>query len=153
MSVKPIPDGYHSVTPYLICKGAADALEFYKAAFGASEIMRIGGPGGAIMHGEMQVGNSRVMFADEFPEMNILGPPTPGGSGVGICLYVEDCDAMFAQATAAGATVQRPIQDQFYGDRSGTVVDPFGHQWTIATHIEDVSDEEIQQRAATMMGG
>jgi PhnB protein len=151
MTVKPIPDGYHSVTPYLICKGAADAIEFYKRAFCAVETMRLPGPGGAVMHAEFQVGDSRIMMADEFPEMNALAPQSPGSSGVGICLYVDDADAIFAQATAAGAKIQRPIQDQFYGDRSGTVEDPFGHVWTIATHIEDLTEEEIQQRMQDMM--
>ncbi len=113
--------------------------------------MRLNGPGGKVMHGEFQVGDSRVMIADEFPEMNALAPQSPGSAGVGICLYVEDVDAMVAQATAAVATIQRPLQDQFYGDRSATLHDPFGHVWTLATHIEDVSNEELQRRMDEMM--
>lgn len=151
MSVNPIPDGYHSITPYLVCKGAAEALEFYKKAFGATETMRLGGPGGKVMHGEFQIGDSRVMIADEFPEINALAPQSPGSSGVGICFYVEDVDAMVARATEAGATIARPLQDQFYGDRSATLHDPFGHVWTIATHIEDVDNEELQRRMDQMM--
>ena len=151
MSVQPIPEGYHSVTPYLIVKGASDAIDFYGQAFGATEIMRLGSPDGKIGHAEMQIGDSRIMLADECPEMNAYAPESPGKSGVGICLYVEDVDAAFAQATAAGAKVQRPLQDQFYGDRSATLEDPFGHVWTIATHIEDVTPEEIQRRMESMM--
>jgi PhnB protein len=150
MPVKPIPDGYHTATPYLIIRGAAAALDFYKKAFGATELMRFGGPDGKVGHAEIQIGNSRIMLGDEMPEMNCKGPQTLGGSPVGIMLYVEDADARFKQALAAGATETRPIQDQFYGDRSGTVTDPFGHQWTIATHKEDVSPEELQRRMAKM---
>ena len=151
MTVKPIPDGYHSVTPYLIVKGAADALEFYKKAFGATEIMRLAGQEGKVAHAEIQVGDSRIMLADEHPEMNALAPQSPGSSGVGICLYVENVDELFSQATAAGAKVQRPLTDQFYGDRSATLEDPFGHVWTIATHIEDVPPDEIDRRMEEMM--
>ncbi len=151
MTVKPIPDGYHSVTPYLIVKGAADAIEFYKKAFGATEIMRLGGQEGKVAHAEIQIGDSRIMLADEHPEMNALAPQSPGSSGVGICLYVENVDQMFSQATAAGAKVQRPLTDQFYGDRSATLEDPFGHVWTIATHIEDVTPDEIDRRMGEMM--
>lgn len=153
MSPKPIPDGYHTVTPYLIAKGASDAIEFYKQAFGAKETMRLPGPGGAVMHAEVQVGDSRIMIADEFPEMDVLAPQAPGHSGASICLYVENVDEAVAQATQAGATIQRPLQDQFYGDRSATLQDPFGHVWTIATHVEDVSEEEIQRRMEEMMSG
>lgn len=151
MSVQPIPEGYHSITPYLIAKGAAKAIDFYKSAFGATEIMRLDGPGGVIMHAEIQIGDSRIMIADEFPDMNALAPQSPGSSGVGICLYVEDAEATVATAVAAGATVQRPLVDQFYGDRSATLHDPFGHVWTVATHIEDVSESEIQRRLSEMM--
>ena len=151
MTVKPIPDGYHSVTPYLIVKGAASAIEFYKKAFGASEIMRMAGPEDKVQHAEIQIGDSRVMLADECPEMNVLAPQGPGNSGVGICLYVEDVDAIVGRAIDAGAKVQRPLQDQFYGDRSATLEDPFGHVWTIATHIEDVAPDEIQRRMKDMM--
>jgi len=150
MPVKPIPDGYHSATPYLIVKGAAEALEFYKKAFGAEERMRCPMPDGRLGHAEVQIGNSIIMLADEFPEMDAKGPLSLGGTPVGICLYVLDSDAAFQRAVAAGAKVLRPIQDQFYGDRSGTVTDPFGHQWTISTHREDVSMEEIERRMKAM---
>jgi PhnB protein len=151
MTVKPIPEGYHSITPYLIVKGAAEAIEFYMKAFNATEIMRLPGPGGKVMHAEMQIGNSRVMMADECPEMQALAPESPGKSGVGICLYVENVDEIVAQTIDAGATVQRPLQDQFYGDRSATLQDPFGHVWTVATHIEDVTEDEINRRMEEMM--
>jgi PhnB protein len=144
--VKPIPDDYRSITPYLIVKGAAKAMDFYQKAFGAKEIMRFDQPDGRIGHAEMQIGEARFMLADEFPEMKILSPKTLGGSGIGLLLYVEDVDGMFNRAIAAGAIVDRPLQNQFYGDRNGTVVDPSGHQWTIATHIEDVSPEEMERR-------
>ena len=143
---KPIPDGYHSVTPYLVCKGAAQALDWYKKAMGAEETVRMPGPGGAIMHAELRFGDSMVMMADEFPEMGARSPQTLGGTPVGMCLYVNDCDVVFQRAVDAGAKVERPLQDQFYGDRSGTIIDPWGHKWTISTHIEDVSPEEMGQR-------
>jgi PhnB protein len=148
---KPIPEGYHTVTPYLIVKGAARALEFYKKAFNATELFRMDGPGGGIAHAEFQIGNSRIMLSDEFPEMGARSPETVGGSPVGLCLYVENVDALFKQAIAAGGKEERSVQDQFYGDRSGTLRDPFGHQWTIATHKEDVSPEEMKRRMAEMM--
>ncbi len=150
MPVKPIPDGYHSVTPYLIVSNGVRALEFYKQAFGATELMRMEQPGGKIGHAEIQLGDSRVMLADEFPEMGAKSPDSIGGSPVGLMLYVPDVDGRFKQALAAGAKELRPVKDQFYGDRSGTLVDPFGHQWTIGTHTEDLSDEEIKQRMAAM---
>ncbi len=153
MSVKAIPDGYHSVTPYLIVRGGAAALAFYAEAFGAKERMRLDMPGGKIGHAEIDIGDSCVMLADEHPEMGAVSPKTIGGTAVGMCLYVEDCDAVFARAVATGATVERPLADQFYGDRSGTVVDPFGHKWTIATHKEDLTPEEIATRMASMDGG
>jgi len=149
MPVRPIPDGYASVTPYLIVKDAARAIEYYKKALGAVEVMRLTDPtSGRVGHAEIQLGDSRVMLADEHPEMNILGPQSLGGTAVGLAYYVADVDAAFERAVAAGATVVRPLQDQFYGDRSGTLIDPFGHKWTLATHKEDVSDEELQRRAA-----
>lgn len=151
MAVKPVPDGYHTVTPYLIVKDAAKALDFYKKALGASERMCMPGPDGKVMHAEIQIGDSVVMLADEFPEMGAKSPQTIGGSPVGICLYVEDVDALFKQALAAGAKEERPVKDQFYGDRSGTLRDPFGHQWTIATHKEDLTPEEIGKRAEEWM--
>lgn len=150
MAVKAIPDGYYTATPYLIVKGAARAIEFYKKAFGATELLRFDGPGGKIMHAEIKIGDSPIMLADEFPEMGYRGPLSIGATPVSICLYVQDVDARFAQAVAAGAKVQRPVVDQFYGDRSGTLTDPFGHVWTIATHKEDVSPEEMQRRMQAM---
>jgi PhnB protein len=143
---KPIPDGYHTVTPYLIVKGAARALEFYKKAFNATELYRLEGPGGTVGHAEFQIGNSRLMIADEFPQMGARSPETLGGSATGLCLYVENVDALFKQAVAAGGKEERPVKDQFYGDRSGTLRDPFGHQWTLSTHVEDVSPQEMKRR-------
>ena len=148
--VKPVPDGYSNVTPYLVIKGAAAAIDFYKKAFGATELMRMPHPDGRIGHAELKFGDSHVMLADEFPEMNVVSPQTLGNSPVGLLLYVDDVDATFAKAVALGATVNKPLADQFYGDRTGTVVDPFGHKWTIATHKEDVSPEEMQRRIAAM---
>jgi PhnB protein len=150
MAVKPIPEGYHTVTPYLIVRGGVAALEFYKKAFGAKELFRMPMPDGRLGHAEIKIGDSPVMLADECPEMQAVGPQTLKGSPVGICLYVENADVVYNQAIAAGATVDKPIQDQFYGDRSGTVKDPFGHKWTIATHKEDVSMEEMGRRMAAM---
>ena len=146
MAVSPIPEGYTSVTPYLIISGAAKAIDFYTRVFGATEIMRFGGPDGQIAHAEMQIGNAKIMLADEHPQMGYRSPQSLGGSGTGIMLYVEDVDRFFTRAVEAGATVQQAVKDQFYGDRSGNIVDPFGHVWTIATHIEDVSEEEMQRR-------
>jgi PhnB protein len=151
MAAKPIPEGYHTVTPYLIVKGAAEAIEFYKKAFGAKELFRMEQPGGKIGHAEIKIGDSPVMLADEYPDMGYLGPAARGGSSVGLALYVEDCDALFNQAVKAGAKVMRPLQDQFYGDRSGTVVDPYGHMWTVATHKEDVPPDELEKRAKAHM--
>ena len=147
-SVKPIPDGYATATPYLIVAEAARAIEFYKQAFGATELMRIPGPGGKVGHAEIRIGNSPIMLADEHPEMGARSPRAFGGSPITILLYVEDVDAVVRRAVAAGATLQRPVEDKFYGDRSGSVEDPFGHVWHIATHKEDVPLEEMQKRAA-----
>jgi PhnB protein len=147
VAVKPIPDGYHSVTPYLILRGAAEALAFYRRAFGATELMRMEGSNGRVGHAEIRIGDSVVMLADEHPEMGIRGPKSLGGAGVSLLVYVPDVDARFEAAVAAGAKVVRPIKDQFYGDRSGTVEDPFGHVWTIATHVEDVPPDEMARRA------
>lgn len=144
----PIPEGYHTATPYLIVRGAAQAIEFYKNAFGARENLRVNAPGGMIGHAEIQIGNSRIMLADEFPQMGFKGPQSLGGTPTGIVLYVENADAAFAQAVAAGANVVKPMQDQFYGDRSGTVTDPFGHLWTIGSRKENLSAAEIEKRAA-----
>ena len=150
MPVKPIPDGYHTATPYLIIKGAADAIEFYKRVFDATELMRLPMPGGVIGHAEIKIGDSIIMLADEFPDMDVRGPKTIGGTPVSLMLYVEKVDEVFHRAIAAGAKEIRPLQNQFYGDRSGTVEDPFGHKWTIATHVEDVTPEEIERRMAAM---
>ncbi len=147
-AVKPIPDGYHSITPYIIVHDAKRALEFYKQAFGAIETLRMDAPGGKIGHAEIKIGNSPVMLADEHPEMGAKSPRTIGGSPVSLMIYVEDVDKVFARAVAAGAQVKRPVADQFYGDRSGGLEDPFGHNWWIATHKEDISHEEMQKRAA-----
>src|SRR4051812_19156734 len=151
MAVKPIPDGYHTVTPYLIVQDAARALDFYKEAFGATESCRMAGPGGKVMHAEIKIGDSSIMMADEFPEMNARSPQSYGGTPVSLALYVEDVDARVGRAVAAGAQVLRPVADQFYGDRAGTVQDPFGHVWTIATHTEDVSLEEMRRRSEAFM--
>jgi PhnB protein len=153
-NVKPIPDGYHSVTPYLIIKGAADAIEFYKTSFGATELFRMPAPGGKVGHAEIKIGDSPIMLADESPEMGHTSPTTLGGTPVTIMIYVEDVDAIFKQAIAAGGEEQKPVQDQFYGDRSGTLKDPFGHVWHVATHTEEVSPEEMEKRiAASAHGG
>ena len=151
MAVKPIPIGYHTVTPYLIVKDAAIAIEFYKNAFDAREVMRLADPSGKVGHAEIRIGDSPIMLADEFPEMGIRGPQSLGGSPVSILLYVEDVDARARQAIAAGAKVLRPVKDQFYGDRSGTFSDPFGHVWTIATHKEDVPPEDMHRRFQASM--
>lgn len=145
--IQPIPEGYHSVTPYLICRNAAAALAFYARAFGAKELFRFPQPDGRIGHAELQLGDSRLMLADEFPEMGFRSPDALGGVAVSMMIYVEDVDARVRQAVDAGATVLRPVADQFYGDRSGTLRDPFGHVWTLATHTRDVSLEEMQRHA------
>jgi PhnB protein len=148
-AVKPIPDGFHSATPYLIIKGAAAAIVFYKQAFGATEIMRHADPDGTVRHAQIKIGDSPIMIADEFPEFpEWRGPQARGGSPVHIYLYVTDADAVFHRAIAAGATQLLPLQDQWYGDRSGAVTDPFGHVWYIATQKEVVSPEDIARRAA-----
>lgn len=148
--VKPVPEGYSTVTSYLHVRNATQALEFYKKAFHAKELVRMPGPGGKIMHAEIQIGDSRIMLSDEFPEMGNKSPHTLGGTTGGLHLYVYDVDAWFKQAVAAGAQVKRPVENQFYGDRLGTLVDPFGHVWSIATHVENVSPEEMKKRMATM---
>ena len=150
MTAKPIPDGYHTATPYLIVQNAAAAIEFYKRAFGATELMRLTDPRGKVGHAEIKIGDSPIMLADEMPEMGFRSPQSIGGAGISLLLYVEDVDTRFRQATGAGAKVLRPVQDQFYGDRSGTLEDPFGHVWTLATHTEDVSMEEINRRAEAL---
>lgn len=153
--VKAIPEGSEGATPYLSIKGAADAIEFYKKAFGAAETMRLTGKDGRIGHAEIMIGKAKIMLADEHPEIEFLSPRTLGGTPVQIHVYVEDVDALAAQAESAGAKVLRPLADQFYGDRTGGFEDPFGHRWHFATHKEDVSNEEMQRRmaAAAAAGG
>ena len=145
-NVKPIPDNYHRITPYLIVDGAAKAIEFYERAFGATELMRMPAPGDKIGHAEIKVGDSVVMLADPIAEMGHKSPKALGGSPVTLLIYVEDADATVAGAVAAGAKVTRPLENQFWGDRMGDVTDPFGHKWHVATHVEDVSPEEMQRR-------
>ncbi|HET6832708.1 MAG TPA: VOC family protein [Acidimicrobiales bacterium] len=153
MAVKPIPDGYPRVSPYLVVDGAQKAIDFYTSVLGATERMRMPGPDGRIGHAELQFGDSVVMLADEFPDMGAKAPSAYGGSPVSIMVYVEDVDATFGKATEAGATAVRPPENQFYGDRSATFDDPFGHRWTVNTHVEDVSPEEVGRRAAEMGQG
>lgn len=155
-AVKPIPDGYHVLTAYLAVDGAAQAIEFYQRVFGARERMRMQAPGGKIGHAELKIGDSVVMLADEYPDMDFLGPRRRGGTSVTLHLYVKDCDAVVAGAVAAGAKVRRPIKDEFYGDRSGTIEDPFGHVWHVSTHKEELSQSEMRRRseeAMKQMGG
>jgi PhnB protein len=150
MSVKAIPDGYYSLTPYLVCKGAAKAIEFYGKAFGAQEMVRMPGPNGSIAHAEVKIGNSMLMLADENKERGHLSPDSIGGTASSIMFYADDVDEVFKRAVAAGAKVEMPPADMFWGDRMGNLVDPFGHKWAIATHKEDVSPEEMEKRMAAM---
>ena len=145
MGVKAIPEGYHSVTPYLIIDGAAEAIRWYSEALGATEVMRMP-MGDKIGHAEIRIGDSVIMLSDEWPDYGKLSPKKRGGATAGFMIYVEDADSAFDRAVAAGATVDQPVQDQFYGDRSGSFTDPFGHSWTIATHVEDVPEEEMCRR-------
>ena len=151
MAVQPIPEGYHSVSPALAIDGAADAIEFYKRAFGATERYRMPGPEGRIAHAELQSGDSVVMLSDPFPDSSVKSPSALGGTTVGIFVYVEDVDAVFQQAVEAGATVTMPVDDMFWGDRFGSVTDPYGHHWSLATHVEDVPPEEMEERAKQAM--
>lgn len=150
MPVKPIPDGYRSVTAYLIVNDAAQAIDFYRGAFVARELYRLTLPDGGIGHAEIEIGDTRVMLADEAPQRNVKSPTTLGGTSVHLLIYLPDADAAMKQALAAGAAETRPIQNQFYGDRSGTITDPFGHLWTLATHVEDVPHAEMQRRLDAM---
>ena len=153
MAVKPIPDGYHTVTPYLIVKGAARAIDFYKQAFGATEIMRVPGPNNTVMHAELKIGDSVIMLADEQGTpagAEYRSPQSVGGSPVSLMIYVPEVDKTFKQAISLGSQSKRDVQNQFYGDRSGNLVDPFGHIWTISTHVEDVSAEEMKKRMAAL---
>lgn len=146
--VKPIPEGYPRVTPYLIVDGAAAAIEFYKSVLGASERMRMGGPEGKVGHAELEIGDSVIMLADEHPEIDARGPRSVGGTPVSLHVYVEDVDRVFERAIDAGAKALRPVEDKFYGDRSGGFEDPFGHRWDVASHVEDVAPEEMSKRMA-----
>ena len=151
MATKPIPEGYHTVTPYLAVDDAAQAIDFYKRAFGAKERMRMEAPGGKIGHAELQIGDSVVMLSDPFPQSNVRPPKEVGGTSAGVFMYVEDVDAVVKQAVDAGATVTMEVADQFWGDRFGTVSDPFGHSWSLATHVEDLAPEEIAERGKAAM--
>jgi PhnB protein len=147
MAVKSIPEGYHSVTPYLIIEGAGEAIEFYKQAFDAKELFRFPGPDGSVGHAEIKIGDSPIMLADAYPAMGYNGPKSLGGSPVSLMIYVDNVDTVFNQAVQAGATVKEAVMDKFYGDRSGSLIDPFGHVWHVSTHTEDVSIEEMEKRA------
>jgi PhnB protein len=151
MAVEPIPEGYQTVTPYLAVDDAAQAIEYYKKAFGATELVRMGPPGGAIGHAELQIGDSRVMLADPFPQASTKPPRELGGTSVSVFMSVEDVDAFVKQAVDAGATLLMEPADQFWGDRLGTIQDPFGHSWSIASHVEDLTPEEIAERGADAM--
>lgn len=151
--VKPIPDGYQHVTPYLCVDGAAAAIEFYESVLGAKERMRMPSPGDKVGHAEIQLGESIIMLADEHPDLGVRSPKTIGGTPVTISVYVEDVDAVFDAAVAAGATALQPVENQFYGDRSGQFEDPFGHRWNVATHVEDVPPDEMEKRMKAAMGG
>jgi PhnB protein len=146
--VKPIPDGYPRVTPYLVVDGASAAIDFYRSVLGATERMRMPAPNDKVGHAELEIGDSLIMLADEYPDMDALGPKTVGGTPVTLHVYVEDADAAFDRAVAAGAKALRPVEDKFYGDRSGEFEDPFGHRWSVATHVEDVPPEEMEKRMA-----
>lgn len=151
--VKPVPDGMHTLTPHLVCSGAGDAIEFYKKAFGATEVSRLPGPDGKLMHAMVRIGDSPLMLVDAAPQWGMLGPDALKGSPVTIHLYVEDADAVFERAVAAGAKVTMPLDDAFWGDRYGRLEDPFGHHWSVATHQRDPSAEEIRDAMAKMSGG
>src|SRR5262245_55961292 len=156
-TVAPIPSGYHSLTPYLVCRGASDAIAFYVKAFGAREKLRFPGPDGKLMHAEIRIGDSVLMLGDEMPQMGATAPPTIGGTATGLFLYVKDVDQAFARAVAAGATAELAPKDMFWGDRYAKLADPFGHKWSLATHIEDMSPKEMarrgQEEMAKMPGG
>jgi PhnB protein len=151
--VNPIPAGYPRVTPYLSVDGASAAIDFYRSVFGATERMRMAAPGGRIGHAELQIGDSVIMLSDEYPEMDVRGPKSVGGTPVSLNVYVEDVDAVFGRAVEAGAKPLRPVENQFYGDRSGQFEDPFGHRWSVASHVEEVAPDEMQRRASQAMGG
>jgi PhnB protein len=152
-TVKPIPDGYPRVIPYLSVEGASAAIDFYSNVFGAKERMRMAGPDGKVGHAELEIGDALVMLADVFPDMGGQSPKALGGTPVAVMVYVEDVDAVFARALKAGATEERKVENQFYGDRAGQFADPFGHKWFVATHVEDVPPDEMEKRAAAATGG
>jgi PhnB protein len=152
-AVKSVPEGYPSLSPYLIVRDGAAAIDFYQKVFGATLRMKLDAPGGRVGHAELEIGNGLVMLADEHPEMGALAPTTIGGTPVGLHVYLEDVDAVAKKAVAAGATLKRPVENQFYGDRLGSIIDPFGHLWHISTHVEDVSTDEIGRRAAALGRG
>lgn len=151
-SVKPIPDGYHVITPHLIVDDASRAIDFYKSVFDATELFRMDGPGGKIGHAELRLGDSVIMLADQHPESDVYAPAHYKGSPISLMIYVTDVDAVVKRAVAAGAKITRPVKDQFYGDRSGIIEDPFGHKWSVATHVEDVSPEEMDRRMKAAHG-
>jgi PhnB protein len=151
MAVQPIPEGYHSITPYIAVQDAEKAIEFYKDAFGAQEVLQMPGPDGKIAHAELQIGDSKLMLSDPFPQSTVRPPAERGGPTASVFLYVDDVDAVFDQATRAGATVTSPLEDMFWGDRFGTVTDPFGHVWSLATHKEDLTEEEMAERSKAAM--
>jgi PhnB protein len=151
MATKPIPEGYHTVSPYLAVENAAEAIEYYKKAFGAKETVRMNAPDGRIGHAELEIGDSHVMLSDPFPQASTKPPKELGGTSASVFMYVEDVDAVVKQAVDAGATVTMEVADQFWGDRFGSITDPFGHSWSIATHVEDVSPEEIEERGKEAM--
>ncbi len=153
MAVNPVPEGYPRVSPYLCVDGASAAIDFYSQVFGATERMRMPSPDGKIGHAELQIGDSLIMLSDEWPDMDQRGPRSIGGTPVTLSVYVDDVDAVFDRAVTAGATPLRPVENQFYGDRTGYFEDPFGHRWSVATHVEDVSPDEMARRAAAAMGG
>jgi PhnB protein len=150
MSVKPIPEGYEGATPYICCQDAASAIDFYKTAFGAKELMRMPAPGGKIGHAEIQIAGARIMLSDEFPDWDCLSPGSIGGSATTVMIYLEDVDPFFERAVSAGAKVLQPLADQFYGDRNCKLQDPSGHLWMFATHKEDVPPDELQRRAEAL---
>lgn len=151
MAVKPIPDGYHSLQIYLVVENASKAIDFYKEAFGAEEFVRMPGPDGSVAHAELQIGDSKLMLSDPFPQSQVRSPSERGGPTASVFMYVDDADALFERAQAAGATVVAPLENMFWGDRFGTLADPFGHLWSVATHVEDVSEEEMAERSAKAM--
>jgi uncharacterized glyoxalase superfamily protein PhnB len=153
MGVRPVPEGYHTLTPQVTVRGAAEAIDFYKRAFGAVELMRKAGPDGKLMHAEIKIGDSILMLNDEFPNYDTKSPSALGGAAGSLYVYLPDVDAAFARAVAAGATVVMPLQNMFWGDRCGKVCDPFGHSWNLSTHVEDLTPAEIDQRAAAFFGG